>query len=127
MLFQGVGSARRMKKREAMATWGGEQTFSRWSVLTCVLCVLGVRRSKMKVGTCQLAAAVLALVLPCAQAFAPTYVNGRSVQLRAAKSSAVSGVPSFLRLRNHAVRSLQMAISDEARISTSGGAGGFFT
>ncbi|EKX39204.1 H subunit of Mg chelatase [Guillardia theta CCMP2712] len=80
----------------------------------------------MRVATCQLAA-VLALLLPCAQAFTPSYVNGRSIQLRAAKSSAVSGVPNFLRLRNNAVRSLQMAISDEARISTSGGAGGFFT
>lgn len=75
-------------------------------------------------------AAVLACVLfqQEAAAFAPAAVG--KLSLRPASATAQAGVPNFLRLapKLRAVTTpLKMAISDEAQISTSGGAGGFFT
>ena len=82
------------------------------------------------------AAALCATSLAPAGAFLPGSAgfagSNAKVQLRAARSSATN-VPNFLRLPKLRTTSagvasaLQMAISDESMISTSGGAGGFFT
>mmetsp|Transcript_19225 Transcript_19225/g.48335 ORF Transcript_19225/g.48335 Transcript_19225/m.48335 type:complete len:1421 (+) Transcript_19225:248-4510(+) len=81
---------------------------------------------------CLLAAAMLSAP---ASAFSPSAMPSASTSLRGAtlRSSATRGVlVPKLRLpelgnRVPSVSSLRMAISDEAQISTSGGAGGFFT
>jgi len=81
------------------------------------------------------AAALCASLLAPAEAFLPAagaFVGANAKHsLRAARSS-VSHVPDFLRLpklRSGAgvANALQMAISDESMLSTSGGSGGFFT
>lgn len=81
------------------------------------------------------AAVLCASLAAPAAAFLPgsgAFVGANSkLSLRAARSTA-SHVPDFLRLpklRTGAgvASALQMAISDESMISTSGGAGGFFT
>jgi hypothetical protein len=86
--------------------------------------------------------AAFAAALLCASTFAPAsaflpgsgaFVGANAkLSLRAARG-ATSSVPDFLRLapklRSGAgiAGALNMAISDESMISTSGGAGGFFT
>lgn len=85
-------------------------------------------------------AALAALALCAASLLAPAEAflpgsgaftgAGAKLNLRAARSSTASHVPDFLRLPKlrrgaEIAGALQMAISDEAQISTGGG--GFFT
>ena len=117
---------------------GGSRRFCCWpaSLSIRTSCVKTVHFTmKVSVAAFAACAVMCTCILTPTEAFLPgssAFAGANAkLSLRAARGS-VSHVPDFLRLPKlrtsaHVANALRMAISDESMISTSGGAGGFFT